>query len=252
MTIADIYVPPRDLASKLRRRWTQARAVRPARLKFDEPILSVCFDDFPHSAIEGARVLEEHGGRGTFYASAGLSRIDGPSGPGFEAEDLARLAEAGHEIGCHTFAHRDCARLGAFETLLDLAKNRDALASMGHAGELQSLAYPYGETSNQLKAALPPRFSCARGILPGLNMGCVDLAQLHAFPLFGAGFAQARQLLKRAAKRRAWMIVFTHDVADKPSPWGTSPSDLAAFLTAARDLGFSILPVSKALRRARA
>lgn len=247
MSVEAPYVPPRDLASKLRRRITQAKAARPVKFAFDEPILSVCFDDFPHSALEGARILETRGGRGTFYASAGLSHIDGPSGQGFEPGDLKRLADAGHEIGCHTFSHRDCARVETFETLLDLAKNRDALAAMGHAAPLVTLAYPYGETSTELKAVLPPRFQAARGILLGLNVGRGDLTQLRAFPLFGDGLLQARLALPRAAKRRGWMIVFTHDVATEPSPWGTSASDLDAFIVQARELGFALLPVNKAL-----
>lgn len=253
MSLAETaYIPPRDLVSKLRRRMTQAKAARPAKLAFEEPILSVCFDDFPRSALEGARLLETHGGRGTFYASAGLSTIDGPSGPGFEADDLKRLASVGHEIGCHTYAHRDCARVETFETLLDLAKNRDALAAMGHEQALTTLAYPYGETSTELKAVLPPRFQAARGILPGLNVGRADLAHLRAFPLFGHGLRQARMALPQAAKRRAWMIVFTHDVAVEPSPWGTSIADLDAFLNQARSFGFALLPVCKAVARVRA
>jgi peptidoglycan/xylan/chitin deacetylase (PgdA/CDA1 family) len=230
---------------------TQAKPARPAKLAFEEPILSVCFDDFPHSALEGARLLETYGGRGTFYASAGLSRIDGPSGKGFEASDLTRLAKAGHEVGCHTYSHRDCARVETFETLLDLAKNRDALAAMGHEEALTTLAYPYGETSTELKAVLPPRIRAARGVSPGLNVGRADLLQLRAFGLFGDGLRQARVALPHAAKRRAWMIVFTHDVADNPSPWGTSSADLDAFLNQARAFGFALLPVSKALERGR-
>ena len=252
MSLAEPYSPPRDLASKLRRRVTQNTCARPANLRFDEPILSVCFDDFPKSAaINGARILESHGGRGTFYASASLARVDGPCGLGFDAEDLPRLARAGHEIACHTFAHRDCARTDVFETLIDLAKNRDALAAMGHETSSEALAYPYGETSSELKTALPPRFRSARGVLPGLNLGRVDLAQLRAFELFGAGFDRAYGLLKHAAKRRAWMIAFTHDVAPEPSPWGTSLENFDAFLIKARGLGFQLLSVTTALGRAR-
>ena len=252
MSLVETYAPPRDIAAKLRRRLTQYTRARPALLRFDTPILSVCFDDFPQSAaFEGARILESHGGRGTFYASAGLAQVEGACGPGFASADLARLAAAGHEIACHTFAHRDCARLDAFKTLIDLAKNRDALAAMGHAAPLQALAYPYGETSTDLKASLPPRYRSARGILPGLNVGRVDLAQLRAFPLFGQDFDRARSSLKRAARRRAWMIVFTHDVSPTPSPWGTRAKDLDAFLVQARGLGFQLLSVTPALAMAR-
>jgi peptidoglycan/xylan/chitin deacetylase (PgdA/CDA1 family) len=245
------YSPPRDALSKVRRRLTQWRAARPASLKFDTPLLSIAFDDFPVSAAEtGARILEAHGARGTYYAAAAMAETDGPCGRNFSARDLARLDSAGHEIGCHTFDHADCAVRAPFETLQSLAANRDALAAMGARGNARSLAYPYGETTFALKQSLPPRFGCARGVLPGLNLGSSDLAQLRAHALFGEAWtARLRTAMKTAAKRKAWLIGFTHDVADAPSPWGTRAQDLDALLGFAHELGFAVVPVSSALER---
>ena len=245
------YAPARDPASKLRRRLTQWRAARPIDLRFDTPMLSISFDDFPVSAATtGAAMLEAHGARGTFYASAGLAGVEGPSGLNFSADDLRRLAAAGHEIGCHTHAHADCARRSVFDTLQDLAQNRDGLRAMGLNKPTRTIAYPYGETSAALKANLPPRFESARGILPGLNIGRTDIAQLRAYALFDAnGVDRLHNALKRAAKRKAWVIGFTHDVADAPSAFGTSTADLDQILRTARQLDYTILPVSAALAR---
>lgn len=246
----DTYAPPRDLASKVRRRLIQQHAARAIDLRFAEPILSVTFDDFPASAAgAGVRALDRHGAHGTFYASAGLAGADGPCGSNFTARDVARLVASGHEIGCHTSHHADCARRDIFSTLEDLARNRDALMAMG-APALRAHAYPYGETSGELKDNLPPRFLSARGILPGLNVGRSDLAQLHAYPLFGqGGLSRIHDALRQAAKRNAWVIAFTHDVADSPSAWGTRAEDLDDLLRTARKLGFVILPVTAALGR---
>lgn len=253
MSVDFDYAPPRDLASKVRRKLTQWRPARPATLRFDEPLLSICFDDFPQSAAEaGGKLLEKYGARGTFYAAAGMAEQAGPCGMNFRPAELNRLAAAGHEIGCHSYDHADCARRDVYDTLVDLAKNRDALAGMGYAGGLRALAYPYGETSQALKPSLPPRFLTARGIAPGLNTGRVDLAQLRAYPLYGeGGLARAHRALKRAAKRNAWMIAFTHDVSEAPSPFGTTPQDLERFILAARDAGVVIAPVSAAFGRAK-
>jgi peptidoglycan/xylan/chitin deacetylase (PgdA/CDA1 family) len=250
MTI-EAYAPPRDALSKVRRRVTQWRAARPARLAFPEPLLSISFDDFPVSAAhEGARILESHGARGTFYAAAGLADTDGPCGRNFSAEDVTRLLAVGHEVGCHTFDHGDCARRPVFETLRSLAKNRDTLNEMGANEPSRALAYPYGETSNKLKTALPPRFYSARGVLPGVNTGRVDLAQLRAYPLFGEGcLHRLTNVLKRAAKQNAWVIGFTHDISAAPSPWGTRADDLDTLLHLAHELGFVVLPVTAALDR---
>ncbi|QGZ94780.1 polysaccharide deacetylase family protein [Terricaulis silvestris] len=245
------YAPSRDALSKVQRRWTQWRAARPANLRFDEPILSITFDDFPVSAGDlGARILESHGARGTFYAAAGLAETDGPCGSNFNRDDIPRLIAAGHEIGCHTYDHGDCAKRGVYDTLRGLAKNRDALNEMGAYEPSRTLAYPYGETQPKLKASLPPRFYSARGILPGLNLGRTDLAQLRSYPMFGeGGMARVCDALKRAAKRKAWLIAFTHDISDTPSPWGTSAADLDALLKAAKALGVVVMPVTPALER---
>lgn len=253
MALTEAYIPKRDLVAKAQRRLTQWRAARPADLRFDAPLLSICFDDFPASAAEeGARILEAHGARGTFYAAAALADQDGPCGRNFSPAHAQRLAAAGHEIGCHTHTHADCAQRSTFETLQDLARNRDALAAMGCA-PAESLAYPYGETTSALKAALPPRFTSARGVLAGLNHRRADLAQLRAHPLFGAGaLGRVRTALRAAARRKAWLIVFTHDISDTPSPWGATGADLDAVLALARKLNVTVAPVSAALARRRA
>lgn len=247
----EAYSPPRDLLSKVRRRTTQWRAGNAADLAFEQPILSIAFDDFPvTAATTGARVLESHGARGTFYAAAGLANTIGPCGRNFGAADLARLTAAGHEIGCHTFDHGDCAQRDVFDTLRALAKNRDALNEMGVREPSRSLAYPYGETTAKLKDNLPPRFFSARGVLPGLNVGRTDLTQLRAYAMFGGGWGvRFRSAMKRAAKRNAWIIGFTHDIAETPSAWGTSAADLDAMLHYAHSLGFVVLPVTSALER---
>jgi peptidoglycan/xylan/chitin deacetylase (PgdA/CDA1 family) len=244
------YAPRRDLISKVRRRLTQHYAAHPVAFEFAQPILSITFDDFPVSASTvGAEVLERHGARGTYYAASGMAGVDGPCGLGYSPADIKRLVAAGHEIGCHTSSHHDCAQRDVFSTLEDLARNRDALLQMG-APSPRTHAYPYGETTSEMKDNLPPRFGSARGILPGLNAGPGDLSQLRAYPLFGdGGIARVLRALKTGAKRKAWVIGFTHDVSDTPSNWGTSAEDLDLILHEAHKLGFIVLPVSAALAR---
>lgn len=245
------YSPPRDLVNKIRRKWVQARVARPASIKLDHGALSICFDDFPQSAAtNGARILERYGVRGTFYAAAGLAGQDGACGMNFTPSDLGRLAAAGHEIGCHTFSHADCAQRDAYDSLHDLARNRDALRALGHHGELNALAYPYGETSLALKSSLPPRYLSARGISPGLNQGRVDLAHLRAFPLYGDDLSAALLALRAAAHRKAWMIAYTHDVSDTPSPYGVTCAALDRLVAAAREAQVHIAPVSNVLSKA--
>jgi len=250
--VSDAYAPPRHIGARIGRRVTQWRAARPADLISTRPLLSIAFDDFPASAARvGAPLLAELGVRGSFYASAGLAEQDGPCGMNFSRGDLLAVSEAGHEIGCHGFAHADAARLPVRDALLDLAKNADAIAEMGHKAPLRTLAYPYGETRFGLKQALPMRFIAARGVLKGVNAGRVDRAQLRACTYYGPdAFDSVRELLVEAARTNGWLIAFTHDVGHWPSKFGTTPKALTALVRAAGALGFDIAPVADIAARA--
>src|ERR1700722_7595377 len=59
------------------------------RLRNEAPMVSFTFDDIPKSAATtGAGILEDHGGRGTFYVSGG--RVSTTSSPHWAAADRAK------------------------------------------------------------------------------------------------------------------------------------------------------------------
>ncbi|MGE3250587.1 MAG: polysaccharide deacetylase family protein [Hyphomonadaceae bacterium] len=233
------------------RSMTQAALARPVRVRLKKAILSVCFDDFPVSAATtGAAALERVAARGTFYACAGLMGETGAAGKLFGAEDLRRLALAGHEIGCHTHTHMNCAREHEADVLSACALNAIDLSLLGAEKPVRSLAYPYGETTKALKFALPRDFTTARGQTPGLNAGRADLAHLKAFRFYGwRALEPLLKQLERADRLGAWMIVFTHDVAAEPSPWGVPTGALGKLLLRARELKLNILPIADAANR---
>ena len=246
------YAPPRGLGASLARRHVQSHAARPAMLRPARPLISFTFDDFPKSAARtGAAMLEHVSGRGTFYASAAFAGQTTHTGEMFDADDVKRLLAHGHEIGCHTFAHLDCARTAPGDVFADMVRNADALGAMGMEDRLVSFAYPYGETTVALKSQLPSRFTSARGIAPGLASGRADLAQLRATAMYGAGALRRCLAVLEAAKRRnGWAIFFTHDVSPRPSAWGTPTGLLERLCGAAFTAGIEILPVREALARA--
>lgn len=243
-----VYEPSRALPAKIGRRFTQWRAANAGRVTPLQPVLSVSFDDFPSSAArEGLPVLADAGVRATFYACAGLKGRESPFGPLFTEDDIAAVGAAGHDIACHTHSHLDCAQAPPAAVLAECDRNAESLSAMGVRTPLRHMAYPYGETTFALKQALRPRFATARGILPGLNRGRVDAMQLRAVSLYGEHAAEViTPWLEAAARRPAWLILFTHDVADQPSRFGTTPKALAATLKTATDLGFVIAPVGEA------
>src|SRR3954468_20928 len=114
--------------------WSEAKArvshrlgthfsVETFRLRNATPMVSFTFDDIPKSATLGARILENHGARGTFYVSGGLVGTVEPDWAAVDAGDIVALHRNGHEIGCHTFSHKRACDLDASELAAEIAGN---------------------------------------------------------------------------------------------------------------------------------
>lgn len=243
------YSADRSIKGKLRRRWARVVHRRALESMIDRPLVSITFDDAPLSAVEaGARVLEEEGVRGTFYACAGLDRRDGPMGVYGDTPGYSALSARGHEIACHTYSHLDCGQATGSAILADVERNAEALSAAGLA--LRNFAYPYGDVSPQAKAALQERFATLRGLHPGLVRRGSDLNLLPAVGIEGPdGEAHAAGWIDRALAGRAWLILYTHDVRPAPSAWGCTPDALRRLIRRARAGGAEIAPVAEVLDR---
>ncbi len=56
-----------------------------------------------------------------------------------------------------------------------------------------------------------------------------------------------KSLIERSARPRSWLIFFTHDVGETPSPYGCTPALFEHALESALTLGCQVLPVRNAL-----
>lgn len=235
---------------KARRRLARLVHRRPAARGPKRPMVSVSFDDPDATAVDaGARLLEARGLRGTYFVSAGLCGQDAPTGRFAEAEALEASAAAGHELACHTFSHLDCGPADAASVAADLERNRAALAAL-NAPEPVTFAYPYGDVGFPAKRLIAERFSLSRGLHHGLIEAGSDLNQAPAVGIEGPrGEAVARRWLARAHARNAWLILYTHDVREAPSPWGCAPDVLARLIDEALEDGFEVVTVAEGARR---
>ncbi len=246
----EAYAADASLKGKLRRRLTRLVERRPAVVHLEHPIVSFAFDDAPRSAAEtGAAILEAAGAKGTFYISSGLCGREGPMGVFADEAEVEALSSQGHEIGCHTFSHLDCGQAGSERIARDVDCNVAALVSRG-LSEPTTFAYPYGDVSVGAKRTLASRYRALRALHPGMIVSGTDLNQMPAVGIEGpAGEANAQAWLERAARRRAWLILYTHDVADPASAWGCTPAALQRLVASAKALGFEIRTVADALDR---
>ncbi len=249
-SLAPLYAPSRAPLARAARRLVQWRTAAPLPATPRRLIVSVTFDDFPKSAVEyGADIVESVGGRAAFFAATGLAGRQTPIGHMFDSDDLKALERAGHEIGAHSRRHRNAATADAEQTLRDVQDNLSDLARLGVSSPIQSFAYPYGETTCLLKHRLKTRFTCARGVLAGVNRRGSDAMQLRAIELTetGGGEALAHSAIRAAASRPAWVILFTHDVRRAPSAFGVTPERLRRVVRHARDAGAVFLTPREAM-----
>jgi peptidoglycan/xylan/chitin deacetylase (PgdA/CDA1 family) len=244
-------VPVGVASDKIRR--AIARAYRPRVVHQRNAVgtLSVCFDDFPRSAwTEGGRIMRDHGVRGTFYVCGRLCGTTWDGQTMFKADDLSAIHDEGHELACQTFQHISCLRAGRSELESSVCTNQAFVRD--HVGDvkLRSFAYPYGDASVTSKRFLVRRFDCVRGVDAGVNAGTLDVGQLKAVGLEVGKrpFEDVEEWVLRAAARRAWIVVYTHDVQPSPSHYGCRPEDLDRLLRVAKAAGLRILPVDSALQ----
>jgi len=246
--------------------WSEAKArvshrlathlrVDPFRMRNDTPMVTFTFDDLPKSAATtGARILEAHDARGTFYISGELVGTTSPQWAFVDAADVVALHAQGHEIGCHTFSHKRACDLDATSLSLEIERNRSYFRSLDRSIEVENFAYPFGYGSIMRKRQLRTTFQSCRSIVPGINSGTVDLQFLRATPLIDSriGRDAIERAFEEAQTNNGWLIFYGHDVAERPSPYGCSPALVNHALEAAVRRKIPALTMTEALRCARA
>jgi peptidoglycan/xylan/chitin deacetylase (PgdA/CDA1 family) len=213
------------------------------------PVVSFTFDDFPSSSCtNGSRILDDFGVAGTFYAAGSLCARTVDQIRYFNLDDLRHLAIRGHEIGCHTFSHRRVSFLLNNQIQDEIRRNAEFLAANG-AVFIKSFAYPFGDISPRSKQVLSAYFASCRSIQSGLNAGNIDLGQLRAVALYDRVIDPGRlsAIIEGAIRIKAWLIFYTHDVQENPSPYGCSPKLLREAVAYAFKAGARILTVGKAV-----
>jgi len=232
---------------------TRKSPIKSVRSRLERPLASITFDDFPKSAWTVAGpILDRFGAKATYYASGRFCGVSEDGIDYYDAEDRRAAYRAGHEIGAHSFAHEKAPRVASRALALDQARNTAALDEILGGARPASYAYPFGAVSPRTKALMGRSFATARGIRPGVNAGRIDLAQLLAVPIERRRWRpdDLRLLVEAARARKGWLILFTHDVCDDPSPFGCTPAMLTEAMEMLAAAAISIAPVKHAMAEA--
>lgn len=215
------------------------------------PIISFSFDDFPQSAarVAGA-VLRAHGARGTYYASLGMMDQDSPVGRLFTLEDLYLVVNDGHELGCHTYAHRNAWATppSAFEA--SVVENRRALERLLPHSSFPSHSYPINCPRPNTKRRVAKHFPFARGGGQRANVATVSTTYVNAYFIEQArGDVDAmKRLMDATVHDNGWLVFGTHDVTGGHTRYGCTPAIFEAVVRHAVSSGAQVLPVAEAWR----
>jgi peptidoglycan/xylan/chitin deacetylase (PgdA/CDA1 family) len=240
-----------SLKARVSNRLSRHLCMTPFRLSNPSPMVSFTFDDAPVSAATtGAGLLEQYNSRGTFYVAGGLADTWSGNWTTIGASDVVDLHRRGHEIACHTFSHTRAPDLSAAALAAEIERNRHYLLALASTITIENFAYPYGLGSVMRKGQLGKAFRSSRGILPGVNSGSVDLQYLRSIPLIDRQIDRdgIERAFDQAIQHNAWIIFYSHDVANVPSPYGCSPWLLRHALEAAARRNIPALSVAEALR----
>lgn len=222
----------------------------------ERPVISFTFDDVPESALSnGAAILEKYGQRGTFYLAGSLTGLTEPHRQLITEGGIRELAGRGHEIGCHSFAHENTASLNGADLEKDIARNRSFLQRVlgrqvcGEATKL-NFAYPYNAVSYFARRRLAQSYRTCRAGENRINRGAVSPQMLYGMEI-GQPDAQHVLWLKRqidnVKAQAGWLIFFTHDISDTPTPYGCTLSDFEELVKYAVDSGCAVLTVNEAM-----
>jgi peptidoglycan/xylan/chitin deacetylase (PgdA/CDA1 family) len=242
--------------------WSEAKArvshrlamhlcVEPFELRNATPMVSFTFDDLPKSAATvGARILEHHGARGTFYVIGSQVGTSLPEWEMVDRDDVVALHRRGHEIACHTFSHKRTCDIDAKTLAAEVRRNQDFLHTLDPSIQIENFAYPFGYGSFNHKRQLGGLFRSCRSIVPGVNSGAADLQFLRAMPLIDKRIDRdgIERAFDEAQDANGWLIFYTHDVADEPSAYGCSPALLNYAIEAAAARKIPVLSMAEALQ----
>ena len=227
-----------EIASKRRRVETQV------------PLVSFTFDDVPDTALtHGAGILEKYAARGTFYIAGGLAGTKEPDRRLIDADGCTELFRRGHEIGCHTFSHHRVRKYGR-GLGADLDRSARFLREIGITRPATNFAFPYNAAWPLARNTLADRFETCRGAGEAINRGLVDPLMLkaveirqpedHALDLTG--------WIDDVATDPGWLIFFTHDIAEEPTPYGCTPATFDHLVRHCVEKGCRIVTVEAAVR----
>jgi len=201
----------------------------------------------------GGEILCRAQARGTYYTAFGLMDSTNELGHHFTRQDLEELLKAGHELANHTYSHVSARALDAAAYCDEVTRGYRSLLDAVGPRASSNFSYPFGDLTPSTKKMVGTSAQSCRGVFGGLNGPAIDLNLLSANSIYGDGekpLRSAEDLLEQNAERKSWLIFYTHDVQETPSPWGCTPILFESIVRSALDSGARIVTIGEMVSQA--
>jgi peptidoglycan/xylan/chitin deacetylase (PgdA/CDA1 family) len=233
---------------------------KPGPLRWDQPLVSITFDDGWQSVYDHALpLLAQHDFRSTQYVNA--SSLETPNF--MNAAEVQQLHAAGHEIAAHSYSHVDLTSIGTNQLDKELRKGQEMLA----AADLGTVDFapPFGRSDPQVDWYANQYFDTVRGTRGGINtrqnLNPRDLLVFYVTDETTPDSLAAA--LAETSRVNGWLIVVYHQIASTeatgtqedtiPADRSTITEDVfAAQLQLIDESGIEVQPVAQAFKRLRA
>ncbi|THJ67356.1 hypothetical protein E8P82_04410 [Arthrobacter echini] len=196
----------------------------PGPLRWDEPMVSITFDDGWQSVYDRALpLLDQHGFRSTQYVNP--SSLETPNF--MTGAEVRELHEAGHEIASHSYEHVDLTSIGADRLDEEMRRSKEVLTSAGLGTD--DLAVPYGRSDPQVDWYATRYFGLVRGTDDGINTA--QNLEPHNLKVFyvtdETTTAELNEALAATSRVNGWLILVYHQIAT-PDATGIEENTIAS------------------------
>lgn len=221
---------------------------------FDEPMISVTFDDGWESVYsKGAPIFDKHQIRTTQYILSGsfdfFNYLSRPQ--------VLSLHNAGHDIQSHTVSHSDLTSLTPAELKYELEESKNEIAKLV-GKDIKDFASPLNRQNAEVVEEVKKYYRSHRNTdadIDTLYEGSFNMRsnfnpyQISAFSVRRTNTPeQITRFINAAKERNAWIVLIYHQIEDESDDYyAVSPSQLDAQMAAIKASGIRVVTMEEAL-----
>ncbi len=200
---------------------------------FDEPLISITFDDgWESTYTTAAPLLMRYGIHSTQYLISGVINY-----PAYLSLDQVKALHAnGQEIACHTVSHPDLTTLTDANLNYQLSGCQQYFSK--YFGNVTDFAAPYGHTNPKVIGSISQYFQSERNsngdITNGISDADVNLpSSFDPHNIIGAAIRdnttvdQIKQAVNYTIAHKGWLVLVYHQAGDDGSKFSLNSQKLA-------------------------